>query len=72
VAKAPLDTRDDCHAEWQNKWVRKMQSHIEREQRRLEKRAARAEQRYGIKLAVPRYASPPPPPPRRRRSPATP
>ena len=45
--------RDQCQADWHNKWVRKMQSHIEREQRRLEKRAARAEQRYGIKIAVP-------------------
>lgn len=44
---------EPCHSDWHDKWVRRMQSHIEREQRRLEKRAARAERRYGIKIAVP-------------------
>jgi len=53
VAKKRREGRDECQAEWHGKWVRKMQNHIEREQRRLEKRAARAEQRYGIKIAVP-------------------
>lgn len=44
---------DDCQNEWHSKWVRKVQVHVEREQRRLERKAAKAEKRYGIKLAVP-------------------
>ena len=44
---------DDRQADWHAKWVRKMQAHVEREHRRLEKHAARAEKRYGIKITVP-------------------
>jgi len=43
----------DCQNEWHAKWVRKMQGHVEREQRHLERKVARAEKRYGITLAVP-------------------
>jgi signal transduction histidine kinase len=50
---APRAARDACQADWHDRWVHKLQGHIEREQRRLEKRAARAERRYGVTVTVP-------------------
>lgn len=44
---------DECQNEWRAKWVRKVQRRIEREQGKLERKAARAERSYGVTLAVP-------------------
>ncbi|MBX3026628.1 2TM domain-containing protein [bacterium] len=43
----------ECQSDWHKRWVHKLQTHIEREQRRAEKRAARAERRYGVSIEVP-------------------
>ncbi|MFN8643741.1 MAG: HAMP domain-containing sensor histidine kinase [Candidatus Binatia bacterium] len=44
---------DTCQADWHAKWARKLQAHVEREHRRFERKAARAEKRYGVKIAAP-------------------
>jgi len=42
-----------CSNEWHGAWVQKFQRHLEREQRRWQREAARAERRYGVKITVP-------------------
>jgi signal transduction histidine kinase len=51
--RAPRSGADCQGADWHAKWVRKMQAHVEREHRRLERQVARARTRSGITIAVP-------------------
>ncbi len=49
----PAADASSCSNEWHGAWVQKFQRHLEREQRRWQRQAARAERRYGVKITVP-------------------
>lgn len=48
--RAGGDSRVDWQSAWSRHWGRKVQQHVEREQRRWERHARRAEQRWGVRL----------------------